>query len=166
MEKGFDPDKRHFGISDPKILLKKYFIGFQRKIIEVKNELDTRSRKFRKDESEFCLDCLEIVDAFENIFTHIKEKEKASSALEPVESSIKKMVMNFESIYRKMLRLLEARGVTPMVFENGVAQMGLCKVISTVENLDRPKGEIVQVIKKGYLKNGEVLRLAEVITRL
>lgn len=64
---------------------------------------------------------------------------------------------------KKALKLLERYGVVQMHFENNKARFGWCEVIDTKRVAGNEEETIIQEVKKGYLWNDKVLRLASVI---
>lgn len=68
-----------------------------------------------------------------------------------------------DTIRKKILKLLEKYGVTQMYFNNNKAKYGWCEVVDTEKAEGIEEEVIVHEIKKGYLWNDKVLRLASVI---
>lgn len=65
-----------------------------------------------------------------------------------------------ELIYRKFLSVLEAEGVKQMEAEGQLFDPNLHEAITSEDAPDYDSGEIIEVIKKGYLLGDRVLRPA------
>lgn len=63
-------------------------------------------------------------------------------------------------IYRKLLSLLEADGVTVMEAENQFFDPNIHEAISSEDNDDYESGQIIEVLKQGYFVGDKVLRPA------
>jgi len=96
------------------------------------------------------LEILEIVDDIERI---VSNKEDAPEDLKYL-----------DVIKKKALKLLEKQGITTMVFEDNKAKFGWCEVVGTEKANGVEDETILREIKKGYLWNDKILRLASVIT--
>lgn len=133
-------------------------IDFQRDIISLSQELQSKKQAFQDSEDNFLLELMLVLDAFENIFKHLEEKEAT------FEKSVRRSLQSFKGIQRKIIRTLEERGVEKIEFPDGKAVIGLCKVVETraVDGLE--EGEIIAIVCNGYRRGDRVLRPAEVIT--
>jgi molecular chaperone GrpE len=67
-----------------------------------------------------------------------------------------------ELIYRKLLKILESEGIAVMEAEDALFDPNLHEAISSEESDQFESGEIIEVIKKGYMINDRVLRPAQV----
>lgn len=67
-----------------------------------------------------------------------------------------------ELIYRKLQATLENEGVQPMNASGQVFDPNLHEAISLEENLNHESGEIIEVIKEGYMMEERVIRPASV----
>lgn len=67
-----------------------------------------------------------------------------------------------ELIYRKMLSILENEGVSPMKSEGVLFDPNLHEAISSEESQDFESGEVIEVVKHGYMIGEKVLRPAVV----
>jgi molecular chaperone GrpE len=63
-------------------------------------------------------------------------------------------------IYRKLLSILEAEGVTVMEAENQYFDPNIHEAISSEDNADYESGQIIEVLKQGYVVGDKVLRPA------
>ena len=67
-----------------------------------------------------------------------------------------------ELIYRKLLTILENEGVKPLEAEGHIFDPKIHEAVSQEESPDHESGQIIEVIKKGYLIGERVLRPAKV----
>ena len=67
-----------------------------------------------------------------------------------------------ELVYRKFTSILEAEGVTPMQAEGQYFDPNLHEAITNEDNSDYESGQIIEVLKQGYLIADRVLRPAMV----
>ena len=67
-----------------------------------------------------------------------------------------------ELVYRKFSAILEAEGVTPMQAEGQFFDPNLHEAVTHEENPDYESGQIIEVLKQGYLIGDRVLRPAMV----
>jgi molecular chaperone GrpE len=67
-----------------------------------------------------------------------------------------------ELIYRKLLTILENEGVEPLEAEGHIFDPNIHEAVSQEESPDHESGQIIEVIKKGYLIGERVLRPAKV----
>ena len=138
--------------------LKNKLIGFQTEIIELNQTLQSERKRSQEQQERLFLELFAVLDACENIFNRMTEKE------ETLDKSSRHMLKSFRAVYRKLLRLLEEQGVERIEFPNGKSVIGLCKVLETRPVAEREEGEIIAVVRSGYRSKERVLRPAEVIT--
>jgi molecular chaperone GrpE len=67
-----------------------------------------------------------------------------------------------ELIYRKLLNMLESEGVKPMEIENDFFDPNLHEAVASEENSEFESGQIIDVIRQGYVLGERVLRPAMV----
>jgi molecular chaperone GrpE len=65
-----------------------------------------------------------------------------------------------ELIYRKMLALLESEGVKPMEAEGETFDPNLHEAISQEPSPDHESGQVIEVVKQGYMLGEKVIRPA------
>jgi len=65
-----------------------------------------------------------------------------------------------ELVFRKLLTILENQGITPMNAQGEIFNPTLHEAISSEDNEDFESGEIIEVIKQGYMIGERVLRPA------
>lgn len=65
-----------------------------------------------------------------------------------------------ELVFRKLLTILENQGITPMNAQGEIFNPTLHEAISSEDNEDFESGEIIEVVKQGYMIGERVLRPA------
>lgn len=80
----------------------------------------------------------------------------------PPEIATTEWAQGIELIYRKVLSIMEAEGVTKMEAEGQQFDPNLHEAISHEEVEGYPEGQIIEVVKQGYLVGDRVLRPAMV----
>ena len=137
--------------------IQNYFTIFQKEIVELKRKLAEEKQESFKKEQEILFDVFETIDAFDNLLENLKNKENP-------DISLKRTIKNIESIRRKILRILEKRGILKIEFPENKAVFGLCKIIDTQNIPELAEEAIIKVVKNGFRKEDEIIRPAEVIT--
>lgn len=108
--------------------------------------VETANRIIRAQSALF-LELLPIVDNFERAFSGATTHGLAG----------------FELIYKDLVKLLEKNGVKPMtVTEDELFDPEFHEALMHVQQEGKQSGQIVQVLQKGYLFKGNVLRPAHV----
>ncbi len=134
-------------------------VAFQREIIGLSESLRREKEQRKEDEERLFLDLLTVLDAFENIFAHLADKESG------FDRSAQRGIKSFRAIHRKLIRLLEDREVVRIVLEEGEpAPMAWCQVVETAVAEGREEGAVLAIVKHGYRRGERVLRPAEVMT--
>lgn len=105
-------------------------------------------------QSSVLADVLNIVDDFDRAFAAF------SARPEEQRSSVSKDA-GFELIYKSLQKILEKYGVQE-IKEIGEFDPNLHEAIMQVESADHKPGDIVQILQKGYMFKGQVLRPAKV----
>ncbi len=138
--------------------LKNKLIGFQTEILELGETLQAEQKRSEEQQESLFLELFAVLDACENIFNNMAEKE------ETLDKSSRRMLKSFRAVYRKLLRVLEEQGVERIEFPDGKSAIGLCKVLETQAIAEREEGDIIDVVRSGYRSKKRILRPAEVIT--
>lgn len=96
----------------------------------------------------------------EVIFKYLEVVDDLALALKnrPAEGEDADWGNGIELIYRKLMTILENEGVTPMEAEGETFDPNLHEAISQEESSDHESGQIIEVLKEGYLIGGRVLR--------
>lgn len=140
--------------------LRDKLIALQRAMLGLRAELETHKRQTRDQENDLFLDLIGVLDAFENLFNNLPPADERES----LDKSTKRAFKSVGAIHRKLGRLLQARGIEPLDFPDGRAQVGRCKVIETQATDEAEDGTILAVVRNGYRRGEQILRPAEVIT--
>lgn len=119
-------------------------------------KLKAKLEKNKEDIKKMLLSVIEIIDGLDLILEEKKEKA-------PDEKS-KNLFGKLEKVRGKLEKILFQNKVYPMELASGKAELGHCEIIETVEREDKDEDVIVQVLKKGYFWEGQVLRVASVVT--
>ena len=138
--------------------LREKLIHFQKQLIDLNTEVSANKMACQAQKEGLFLELVALLDAFENIFAALAEKEPSSN------KSTLRTLNSFRAIQRKLLRTLEERGVTTIALPDNKAQMGLCHIIETHEAEEQEDGTILTTVKTGYRCGEKILRPAEVIT--
>lgn len=99
-------------------------------------------------QSSVLTDVLNIVDDFDRAFSQPAGDDQKSRE-------------GFELIYKSLQKMLEKYGVQEIT-EIGEFDPNLHEAIMQVESADHKPGDIVQILQKGYMFKGQVLRPAKV----
>lgn len=103
---------------------------------------------------ETILSFLPVVDDMERAIAHHKDAGDAKKSIKE----------GLELIYQKMVKILTAKGVTPMGEKGEAFDAELHEAITNLPVEDKNlKGKIVDVVEKGYTLNGKVIRHAKVV---
>lgn len=147
---------------DPLNLARKALEEMNDKYLRLYSEFDNYRKRTIKERAELLdtatsgliTQLLPILDDFERAIDSFSNKN------DQIDSSVKEGV---ELIYQKFKKTLEQKGLKPI---DPVGEMFNTDVHEAVTNIPAPsddmKGKVIEVIEKGYLLNGKVLRFAKV----
>lgn len=113
-----------------------------------KREERDRVQRVQSMMSSFLLDMLNLVDDFERALVELRKHTPQA-------------ITGVELIYKNMLKTLEKYGVTEMPASQTFDPQ-IHEVVVQVDRPDLPAGSIVDVLQKGYLYKGALLRPARV----
>jgi molecular chaperone GrpE len=108
-----------------------------------------RSAAARSGKRELILQLLDVLDGFERALQHMGDAP--SSVSEGV-----------QLLYRKLLSVLEAQGVTPMQSLGETFNPELHDAIGTVKSEDAEPGTVAEEMQRGYRWGDDLLRPARV----
>lgn len=138
-------------------MIKNYFTLFQKEIVELKQSLvEEKQESFRK-EREILLELFETIDALDILLENLRHKKNQ-------DISLKRTIKNIESISRKILRILQKRGIDVIEFPDNKAAFGKCKIVDTQNIPELAEETIIKIVKIGFGKGDEIIRPADVIT--
>ena len=109
---------------------------------------------------EYALDLVSLVEAFDLKIGNLTQMENDAKLTD----AEKKIMKSFESILRKINRLLDKNNIKEIMFDENKIKLGLCKIIDTRPDPTKEDGTILHVMKKGYYIGDHVLCEAEIIT--
>lgn len=107
----------------------------------------------RSSQAEVLRDLLPIVDDFDRAIAEYQKQEN--------EASHESWIAGFELIRKALNKLLQTYGVTPIVHMTDF-DPEFHEAVAHVESPTHEAGTIVDVVQKGYMFNGLVLRAARV----
>ncbi len=105
---------------------------------------------------EFLLGLVEILDAFERKEESLRERYADSADGQQV-------IKSYATIHKRVTQQLARHGVVPIPFPENRLIVGLTEVVGTEPNATLPNETILAIIRPGYIRTNEVLRMAEVI---
>ncbi len=123
----------------------------------IKNEQEeTLKNQERKIDDIFC-EFLTVIDTFERAEQTITERGLIQ------DENTKKAVNRLLNAKKKAMHVLEKFNVKKIEFENNHSNEDMCAVADTEPDPSRQTGDIISIEKEGYLRNGHLIRRAEVI---
>ncbi len=154
-EKKSDIEELKKKLQDCERLRDEYLAGWQRSRADFlnykKEEIERIKGLLDHTKEELILKILPILDNLERAEQNIPENLKNSNWVKGI-FQIKNQFKNF----------LKNEGVEEMKIEGENFNPNFHEAIEEVERKDKKSGEIVEVVEKGYLINGQLLRPAKV----
>lgn len=143
--------------SDIKPTIEEKMADSLRKIVTLQNEKEQAEKNHEKELDDIFAEVLTVIDTFQKSEAIIKERgldqeENASKAI--------KRLLNAK---KKALSVLEKFNVKRIEFEAGMVDDDLCTTVETEPDSNRKNGEIISIEKDGYIRNGHLIRRAEVV---
>jgi molecular chaperone GrpE len=142
-------------LADTREKAQEYLDGWQRSRAEFANYKKRKDKEqaesFQYMKGKIIKQYLEVLDDLERALNNRTE-----------EMNLTDWANGIELIYRKMVKILESEGVAVMDTEDILFDPNLHEAISSEDNEQFESGEIIEVIKKGYMVNDRVLRPAQV----
>ena len=121
------------------------------------NMIEENQRKKEQLLDEVFLDAISVLDAFSREEKVIEDHEWNQS--EDSQKAIKRLL----NAKKKLNTMLEKYNVEKIVFNDGMSNDDLCSVTDTEPDVEKPNGYILSIEKEGYIRNGHMLRRAEVV---
>ena len=144
-------------LQDPLSALQQDIGGLMKKLADARQAL-SESERLHQEQVELILhSILEVIDAFDRIFSSVDKKK------EQITGQMKVWLGNFRTVSRLVRRILDAEGVVPIENLDEGFDPRWHKVAETLADPLKANGSIVEVVRKGYVWKGHVLRKAEVI---
>jgi molecular chaperone GrpE len=138
--------ERNDELNDKFLRLYSEFDNYRKRTIKEKMDLQKSASRDLID------DLLPVLDDFERALQAFSD-DKADSDI----------FKGIELIYNKLFNLLSQKGLEPMNSMGTDFNTDYHEAITNIEAGDELKGKVVDVIQKGYLLNGKVLRFAKVV---
>ena len=140
-------------LKDAKAQAEEYLAGWQR----ARAELINYKKRVERDQSQIYQEAagrilkkyLEIVDDFE---LALKTK--------PSEGEGAKWAEGIDLIYQKLLKILESEGVKPIDPQGEQFDPNLHEAVTSEESDEFESGQVIEVLRKGYMLGDRVLRPA------
>lgn len=123
----------------------------------LEHELAELRDKSESDMRNLLLDIVSLADSFGNALNNIEPR------LDGADQQTRIWINNFKTIFKLLNRIITSWGVAPVEALIGHKVNPYWHNVAEVEeNPDREDETIVEVIKRGYMWNGKLLRPAEV----
>jgi molecular chaperone GrpE (heat shock protein) len=134
-----------------------YQKGTLSEIVDLNNKLIKLNEEKNNLFSELILDIIEVIDTYEKAEEILIERgfDKNDESL--------KIIERYRTVHKRLLNLLNRRGVTEIEFPENKLIVGFCKVIETEPDKTKPNDTIISVVRKGYHRGKELIREAEII---
>lgn len=126
-----------------------------------KAELDNLQKRHRRDRVQ--LEKQAVCRVLVGLLPVVDNFERALATLEPLDDrTAAGLEEGFRLIYQQLGQFLEQQGVTEIIAAGEVFNPELHEAVAQQEVVDRPSGEIVAVLEKGYMHDAVVLRPSRV----
>ncbi|RLD40334.1 MAG: nucleotide exchange factor GrpE [Bacteroidetes bacterium] len=133
-------------IQDKYVRLYSEFDNYRKRTIKERLELQKSAAQ------DLIVDLLPVLDDFERAMQVLKEHASEND-----------VVSGVELIYNKLFSTLSQKGLEPMNSMGTDFNTDFHEAITNIDAGKKMKGKVVDVIQKGYLLNGKVLRFAKVV---
>lgn len=124
--------------------------------LEFKNRLSDAQLLCERKLDDFSADLIQVMDAFEKAEARIKDR-----GLDQDDSS-QKAIKQLLLAKKKTEAIFEKHRINKIDFPDGLANDDYCVIISTVPDNEKPEGTITTTEKPGYMRDGRLIRRAEV----
>ncbi len=128
-----------------------------RKNLELQSECEKANKRAESILDEALCQFLTVLDTFERAEQYIAEHKLDN------DENGSKAIRRLLNAKKKAMFVLDKYNVEEMVFEDNMSIPDWCSVVDTEPDSSRQNGEIFSMEKKGYLRDGRLLRSAEVI---
>ena len=133
-------------MNDKYLRLYSDFDNYRKRTLKEKLEMQKSASQ------DLILDLLPVLDDFERAVQALKEHKADDEAISGV-----------KLIYNKLFNILSQKGLKPMNSIGTDFNTDYHEAITNIDAGKKMKGKVVDVIQKGYLLNGKVLRFAKVV---
>lgn len=142
---------------DPLSALDRDIRALMREAAEARFAAEEQRRAAAENEQRILLSLLNVDDAFDRVFRAVEAKQ------DQVTPQMKIWLGNFRSARRLLQKLIDEQGVKPIDTATGEFDPVWHVATETVADADRPPGTIIQVLRRGYVRDNQILRKAEVV---
>ncbi len=134
-------------LNDKYLRLYSEFDNYRKRTMKERIELQMSASK------ELILETLAVVDDLERAIQAFEDHQLSQEAKQGI-----------QLIYNKLMNILKQKGLELMEVQNKAFDTDFMEAITNIPApSDNMKGKVVDVIQKGYLLNGKILRFAKVV---
>lgn len=124
----------------------------------LKQSLREQEKQNQANNEQLFIETLEVFDALEALRSFLAENQEIN------ERSLQRLPKALESIQKKLLVVLEKRGVKQINFTDTQPNFTLCRVVDREMRDDLEEQTITKIVRQGFQLEDQVLRPVEVIT--
>lgn len=134
-------------LNDKYLRLYSEFDNYRKRTMKERIELQMSASK------ELVLETLAVVDDLERAIQAFEDHQLSQEAKQGI-----------QLIYNKLMNILKQKGLEPIEVQNKEFDTDFMEAITNIPAPSEDmKGKVVDVIQKGYLLNGKILRFAKVV---
>lgn len=134
-------------LNDKYLRLYSEFDNYRKRTMKERIELQMSASK------ELVLETLAVVDDLERAIQAFEDHQLSQEAKQGI-----------QLIYNKLMNILKQKGLEPIEVQNKEFDTDIMEAITNIPAPSEDmKGKVVDVIQKGYLLNGKILRFAKVV---
>jgi molecular chaperone GrpE len=124
--------------------------------IKLKHSINENIIEKQADQERFFLEILEIFDGIESLLNFLTQQDQFPN----------RMTKNLLNLQKKVLNILQKRGVTPITIKENDLDFNLCRVVDQEIRDDLEEKTITKIIRQGFFYQDKILRPTEVIISL
>jgi molecular chaperone GrpE len=124
--------------------------------IKLKYSINENIIEKQADQERFFLEILEIFDGIESLLNFLNQQDQFPN----------RMTKNLLNLQKKVLNILQKRGVTPITIKENDLDFNLCRVVDQEIRDDLEEKTITKIIRQGFLYQDKILRPTEIIISL
>lgn len=124
--------------------------------LQRKNESKQAELALERKLDDLGADLIQIMDAFEKAEERIKDRGLDQDEIS--QKAIKQLLL----AKRKTEAIFEKYRITKIEFPNNLADDNFCEITGTIPDNTQAEGTIVSIGKPGYMRDGRLIRRAEV----
>ena len=139
-----------------KIQIEEAIAKLMKENLERKNEAKQSELAHERKLDDIGADLIQIMDAFEKAEERIKDR-----GLDQDESA-RRAIRQLLLAKSRTEAIMEKYRIKKIELPDGIANDDLCSIVNTMPDIRRKDGEIIAIEKSGYLRDGRLIRRAEV----